>query len=337
MKIVIVGTSEVGGGHERVLAFQRYLLQKGHRVVVFTFPNEPFEKVWRIYQLALGRATRNIRRIMEKWGERIEERIRKEKADAVIGVETKFSYVLTKNLNSLKIFSLEAPESIERSYMNRYTQDEIESLKELEIEIMKSSDYVIFPWETTERFTRENLWDGSNFVTIRYGCYPSEGKPSYAHPPSIISLGSLKFYWSNKELLSYLTKISPYNIDVYGKFKPEMKYNLNYRGYANSLKILYQYQFGLNTVSQDPFRQNHFSSRIINYLAYGLPVLFPQWQKYPNDLRGCIPYSKDNFVEVVNKYSERVMWERLVEKAKRQGHELDWNHTLKPLDKILGI
>ncbi|GAG87798.1 unnamed protein product [marine sediment metagenome] len=172
-------------------------------------------------------------------------------------------------------------------------------------------------------------------MTIKYGCYPKDKNPSYFYPCSIISLGNLKQYWSNKTLLSQLIKTSPYKIDVYGKHKPHEKYDINYKGYAKSLDIIYDYQFGVNTVSKDNFRKNHFSSRIISYLAHGLPVLFPEWQKFPNKLKGCLSYNETNFVEVIEEYSEKDKWEKICIEAKEQGKELDWKITLRPLEKLI--
>jgi hypothetical protein len=132
-----------------------------------------------------------------------------------------------------------------------------------------------------------------------------------------------------------LSKISPYKIEAYGKYRPEAKYQINYKGFASSLDTLYNYQFGINTISKDNFRKNHFSSRIINYLAYGLPVLYPEWQEFPKKLMGCVPYNEDNFVEIIDAYSTKEEWGKLCSDAKKQGMELDWNITLKPLEKLI--
>jgi hypothetical protein len=158
---------------------------------------------------------------------------------------------------------------------------------------------------------------------------------SYFFPASIISLGNLNSYWSNKELLSNLTKISPFRIDVYGKYQPSKRYKLNYKGYASSLDLLYYYQFGLNTVSKDIYRQNHFSSRVLGYLSYGLPVLSPDWMKLSHELKGVLPYNENNFLEVLEKFSDPQEWVKKSNEAHDQAVELNWNEVLKPLDKII--
>jgi hypothetical protein len=276
---------------------------------------------------------------MEKIADKLESRIKREKYDAVIGIESLFSYVLTRELGCLKIFSWEAM-GAEEIYFEQFVKKSVDlvrirRLREMELEICRESDYVIFPWETTENFVRKNILDGSNFLTVRYGCYPQSKPVSYFSPPSIVSVGNLKQHWANKELLSHLTSISPYVIDVYGKFKPERKYRLNYKGFAPSLDVLYNYQFGLNTVSKDIFRRNHFSSRPLGYLAYGLPVLSPDWMQFSHQLKGCLVYNEDNFVDTVEKYLEKDCWEKLSEDAFKQARELDWRITLKPLEGII--
>ena len=205
----------------------------------------------------------------------------------------------------------------------------------MELKICQSSDYVIFPWETTESYVRKNIYDGTNFLTVRYGCVPQNKPASFFFPPSVVSVGCLGGYWSNVELLSYLTKISPYNISAYGSPRPRKKYRLKYKGFAPSLDVLYNYQFGLNTISKDAFRRNHFSSRILTYLAYGLPVLSPDWMLLSHQLKGCLPYNETNFVDIVDRCSERSVWEKLSQEAHKQAQELDWNNTLKPLEKMI--
>lgn len=336
LKIAIIGPSNVGGGYQRVLAYKKYLQYKHHNVETIEIPNQSrLFKIWFYYQALHARTSKNILRLMEKLSDKLENKIIKNKYDVVIGVHSKLSYVLTKELNCLKIFSCQSLEADERYFSGNYSLEEIHNLREIELEIMKKSDFVIFPWKTTEKYVRKYIWNGKNFVTIKTCCYPKNKTASYYFPISIVSLGNLQFYWANKELLSHLTNISPYIIDIYGKYKPEKKYHLSYKGYAKSLDVFYNYQFGLNTVTKDLFRQNHFSSKIMSYLAYGLPVLYPEWQKYPNELKGCIPYNEDNFIEIIEKYSEIDKWNKISEDAAKQGRELDWKITLKPLDKLI--
>jgi len=319
------------------MAYKKFLISNNHHVDVITIPNKQYiNQILFYYQKIISRLYGREKRLINKIADKIEKIIKKKNYEVIIGVETNYSHVLTKKLDCFKIFSYEAPQADELYFSKKRVDIErVKNYRKIELDIMIKSDYVIFPWKTTENYVRKYIRNGKNFITIKYGCYPKNKTVKYFFPPSIISLGNIKYYWANKKLISYLTKISPYIIDVYGKHKPERKHRINYKGFARSLDVFYNYQFGLNTISKDILRQNHFSSRIISYLAYGLPVLFPEWQKFPKELKGCIPYNEENFSEIIEKYSERDQWEKLSEEATRQGRELDWNITLKPLEKLI--
>lgn len=336
MKISIIGISKIGGGYLRSIAYKTFLESKNFNVDLILIPNKHVSKIWFYYQSVLAKVKGKEIKLMNTFANKFEKIIKKNNYDVVIGVGTKLSYVLTKEIDCLKIFSYEAPEADELTFSNKKIEIErIKKLREMEIDIMQNSDVIVFPWKTTENYVKKNTWNGKNFTTIKFGCYPKNKTVTYFFPPSIIYLGTLRPYWTNKKLLSNLTSISPYIIDVYSSYRPERKYKLNYKGFANSLDVFYDYQFGLNTVSKDILRRNHFSSKVLNYLAYGLPVLFPEWMKFPKELKGCIAYNKDNFLEVVKKYSDKNLWEKMSEEAIKQAHELDWNITLKPLEKII--
>lgn len=320
-----------------MIAYKNFLESKNHYVDIIQFPDQSYvSKIWFYYQSVHARYGGHEIQLMKKIADKLEKRIIAEKYDVVIGVETKLSYVLTRELRCLKIFSCESLEADELYFSKRIDDlNRIRSFREMELEIIMKSDYVLFPWETTEDYTRKYVWNGDNFLTIRYGCYPQSKNASYFFPPSIVSLGNLWGYWTNKELLSYLTRTSPYAIDIYGKTRPERKYHLNYKGFAPSLDILLDYQFGLNTVSKDPFRRDGYSSRIMGYLAYGLPVMSPDWMRFSHELKGVVPYNEDNFLELLEEYVLKDPWEKLSEEARKQARELDWRITLKPLEKII--
>lgn len=337
LKVLIIGGSGVGGGRGRSIAYRNFLISKGFNVDMVHFPGDDFSsKLWYYYQHGLSLFVGHEARNMRKTADRLERRIKHGHYDVVIGVETWCSYVLTRELGCLKIFSCESLMADELYFSKNYDQlAKIRGLREMELEMFHKADYVVFPWKTTENYVKKYIWNGDNFVTIKYGCYPQNKVASYFFPFSIISLGSSDAYWSNPELISFLTHISPYVIDVYGKNKPAKKYHLNYKGYASSLDILKNYQFGLSTVSKDTFRRKHFSCRILGYLAYGLPVLSAEWMQFPHELKGVLPYNEDNFLEIVDTYSDQDKWTRLSKEAYEQALELDWNKVLLPLEKLL--
>jgi hypothetical protein len=336
LKVIIVGPSIVGGGFEKVKMLSTFLQSNGHQVEVINLPGSMIaNKAWYYYQRARARLDGHEERHMKKTADFLEKRVRKTGCDALICVETQFSYVLTKNLNCLKIFSCEA--LVDELYFSKNFSDleRFRKLRRIELEIFMKSDYVIFPWETTENYVRKYIYKGNNLITIRHGCNPSKKRAAHFFPPSIVSLGHLAHYYSNKELLSYLTRLSPYRIDVYGTYKPPRRFAINFKGFAPSLDVLSNYQFGLNTISKDIFRQNHFSSRVLTYLSYGLPVLSPDWMKFSNYLKGVLPYNENNFLEVVEEYSDFEKWVRMSDLAYQQALELDWREVLKPLQRII--
>ena len=336
MKILVVGTNKKGGGYTRMNYYEKYLTYINHEVELMHIPLDNFEsQIWYFSTSAYNRIAKNASNLFKSIGDYIEKIVNKNNYDVVIGMETKFSYVLTKNLDCLKIFSCQSLEADERLFSKKHKLEDVKSIREVELEIMEKSDFVLFPWKTTEHYVKKYIYDGKNLMTLKSCCNPREKVASYFYPISIVSLGSLGFEWANLELLSHLSNISPYLIDVYGAYKPDARHNLRYYGYAKDLDLIYNYQFGINTLSKDPFRRNHFSSRILNYLNFGLPVLFPEWQKFPHELKGCIPYNEENFLEVVEKYSDKEEWLKIAKSAIEQSHELDWKTTLSPLGKII--
>ena len=338
MKIAIIATPYFGGGRIRAIAYKNFLQSKNYCVDMLNVDEIWQSKVHFFYQRARAYLRGKEPRLMMKIADRLERKIKEGNYDAIIGVESLLSYVLTRDLGCLKIFSWEAMLADEFYFEDHrkkhFDPDRIHRVRTMELEICEKSDYVVFPWETTENFARKNIYDGNNFVTIRYGCYPKSKPVQNFFPPSIVSVGGLRGQCQNAELLSYLTSISPYVIDAYGN-QPDRKHKVNYKGFAASLDVLYGYQFGLNTLSKDIFRRNHFSSRVLAYLAYGLPVLSPDWMQLSHELKGCLPYNENNFVDLVDKYSDKRVWEKLSKEAHAQACALDWNITLKPLEKMI--
>jgi hypothetical protein len=322
----------------RAIAYKDFLKSKNYSVDMLNVDEIWQSRIHFFYQRGRAYLRGKEPRLMKKIADKLERKIKEGNYNAVIGVESIPSYVLTRDLKCLKIFSWEAMLADEFYFEARakkhFDPDRIRRVRAMELEICEKSDYVVFPWETTENFVRKNIYDGTNFMTIRYGCYPKTERVKYSFPPSIVSVGGMQGQCQNAELLSYLTNISPYIIDAYGG-RPERKYRVNYKGFAPSLDVLYNYQFGLNTVSKDIFRRNHFSSRVLAYLAYGLPVLSPDWMQLSHDLKGCLPYNENNFVDLVDQYSDRREWEQLSKEAHAQACELDWNNTLKPLERLI--
>ena len=334
MKIAIISTTSLGGGLIRALEYKRFLEAQSHKVDLITINENNIETLTFFYHRVLAQLKGKQPQLMREIARRVEKKIQAKNYQAVIGVETLFSYVLTRKLDCLKVFSWESSATNEIRYAKEKNEHIAAEMRTMEIEICQHADKVIFPWETTENYIRNTIYSGNNFLTVRFGCHPKEKTALYNSPPKVISIGGLGAYWANPELLSFLTKKSPYRIDAYGNSKPKKALDLNFKGYAQSLDIMADYQFGLNTLSKDEFRKNHFSSRVLEYLSYGLPSLSPNWMKLSHQLKGCLPYDENNFVDTIEKYSTKEAWTKLQNECLQQAQELDWNITLKPLEKI---
>src|SRR5205085_11806190 len=116
---------------------------------------------------------------------------------------------------------------------------------------------------------------------------------------------------------------------------PDPRLGLSYLGYAPSLDVLRNYQAGLVTCSNDELRQYGFSSKHLQYLSYGLPVLVPVWRRYIELLEGSIPYDELSFLSAVETLRDEGRWHAVSDKAYAQAQQLSWDRTLRPLDDVL--
>ena len=101
------------------------------------------------------------------------------------------------------------------------------------------------------------------------------------------------------------------------------------------MDILSNYQFGLISISKDRLRTEGFSAKHIDYLSYGLPVLTPEWRRDPLLESTSIYYNEDNFVQVINNYSQENEWKQMSEKGYESAKQMKWENVLKPLDTII--
>lgn len=271
---------------------------------------------------------------------KVERKISENHFDVLIAELTSQAYVFTKNFDHLRILDCHTPLVDELYFSHRYKLEYLQKLREVELKIYENSDYVLFPWETYENYVRKYVYNGSNLTTVRWGCHPSKYLAKYAFLPSIVFLGSLK-YWANLPLLSKIYQRSYNIIDFYGG-PPQEEYRnkVNYKGYIERGKLaktLSKYQFGLTCVTKDILRRMGHSSKVHEYLSCGLPVLSPEWHEWCRNLKGVIQYNEDNFQEIVDLYSDKTAWEKLSKEAYSQAKELDWNNTLKDLEKLISI
>lgn len=232
----------------------------------------------------------------------------------------------------VQILDLPAPFAEELFYGRQLTRRHYNSLKAYEERLYRLADYVSFHWHTYTDFVRKHKYDGDNFIDIGYSAPLRSRRAQHASKPRIAFLGFLGGYWVNLRLLEELSALYP--IDVYGGPEP-IGYNINYCGYAPSIDVLANYQFGLITISNDPLRQSGFSSKQLDYYAFGLPVLTPEWRTDDVLDPGAIHFNAGNFVDLIREYSDRDRWQKMSNAAVSIAREYTWERAFRPLAEII--
>jgi hypothetical protein len=99
--------------------------------------------------------------------------------------------------------------------------------------------------------------------------------------------------------------------------------------------ILVGFQLGLVTISRDKLRRSGFSSKHLEYISYGLPVLTPEWREDPLLDAVSIKYNESNFLDKIWEYSDRAKWESMSERCYQQSLKWTWEKQLKPMLEVL--
>ena len=279
--------------------------------------------------------------------------LKEDKYDAVICESAWSSYIFNKGIDYLKIYDCPTPESFEletgyefakesraskepyTDFYLRFSPEYIQELKKKELEVYKNADYLCFYWQSYAEYIKRHFYRGNNIFILNWGCFTKRKRAQWSNHPRILFLGNLEGYWVNKRLLSFLTKITPYDIDCYGKPKPKEFYNLNYKGYLANPDILNQYQFGLITITKDSLRKSGFSAKALEYVSYGLPVLMPRWRENKPKIGGCIYYNESDFISQIRAYLDRNKWKKKSDEAYEYAQRHSWNKQLQPLLDIL--
>jgi hypothetical protein len=273
-------------------------------------------------------ATYHLRRSILKSSLRLDD------FDLVICEHPHDTGVLTVPTRARTVYDCPTPFADELKFEGRLTERQHRKLRRLEATVFESVDHLAFWWPSYARYARAHYGiSGRNLMTLNYGCIPAAQRADFSKPPRIAYLGSLGARFIDLPLLSRLTKLYPH-IDVYGDPPPDPSLGLNYLGYAEP-SVLRQYQFGLITSTNDELRQDGFSAKHLQYLAYGLPVLVPAWRRHMDLLTGSLAYTEDTFRSVIAAASTEQEWRRLSDEAYAQAQELTWDKTLRPLERVL--
>jgi hypothetical protein len=255
--------------------------------------------------------------------------------DLVICETVQDAGVLADATFACTLYDAPAPWADEVYFDGRLSDQQHEKLRRLEIGIFEGVDHLALHWESYARYAVQRYGiSGRNLMPLNFGCSPSEKRAEFADPPRIAYLGKLSEGFNDPALLARLSAQYPH-IDVYGGPPPDPRLGLRYRGYTPSLDVLREYQLGLVTCTKDPLRRDGFSSKHVNYLAYGLPVLVPAWRRHLDLLRGSVPYTEESFRSVVERMRDEDRWRTASDEAHAQARRLSWNETLRPLERLL--
>lgn len=238
---------------------------------------------------------------------------------------------LGKRVADVQILDLPSPFAEEMLFGGELTPAGYEKLRDVEVASYTAADYLSFHWHTYADYVRQKKYDGSNFLPITYGTHEKTKLARYSEQPRIIFLGYLGGYWVNLPLLSRLCKLYP-KLDVYGGPEPDASLGINYKGYAPSIDVIADYQFGLVTISDDELRQHSFSSKHLEYISYGVPVLTPAWRRDAALDDSSIYYTADDFIEQIERASTREAWESLHAAALKDAARFSWDNALRALE-----
>ncbi len=344
MKVALLYTGYANANSVRPLEMTRYLEARGHQVVPVDLLGFGYNRYLRLREPIASAAMRSglasgdvLVRPMRRWADIIQRKVLdRERFDAVICLSFPHAYVLTQDLPCVKIYDCPTPAVDELEFSGDYPKSVISALREVELEIYRSSDHVLFHWETYREYVRKYTYDGDNLVTMAYGCHPKERRASFASPPRAVYLGYLGGYWANLDLLARLSSWGACDVEVFGFPRPDRRLGLDYRGAAPNTDLLADYQLGLVTCSKDRLRCEGFSAKHLEYISYGLPALVPSWRERLDLIRGSVPYDEASYPEVVARMSDEDEWTRMSDMAYEQSKAFSWDRTLKGLEEMVG-
>lgn len=242
------------------------------------------------------------------------------------------AFFLHKRAAKVQVLDLPSPQAEEMYYGGSLTKAGLQKLQALEKNIYGRADHLSFHWHTYSDFVKANKYSGDNFFDLGYGApVPTiDKRAEYSKQPRIIFFGYLKGYWVNLPLLEKLCELYP-NIDIYGGPAPTGPLAKHYKGYAPNKDVIANYQFGLITITDDELRRHSFSSKHLDYFAYGLPVLTPVWRPDSKLEAGSIYFTAEDFLAQIKKYSGEKAWREKNAAALTTAEALSWENVLQPL------
>ncbi len=263
----------------------------------------------------------------------LEAKLREGRYDIIIAESEMLGYVFTRKLPGTLLLDAAAPAAEEMLYSGMIPRFIYNRVVAMRLRTFAASTYVNYHWYRYTDYVRKHIYKGKNLIQVDYGCDLHATRAQYSKVPRVVFLGNLGGYWNNFPLLANLSKQYPF--DVYGHPAPHPKYGLHYKGYAPSTDIVSQYQFGLITITKDELRKSSFSSKHLEYLSYGLPVLTPDWRKDRKLAPVSIPYNEKTFRKQIERYSNQARWQALADKSYETAKQWSWDRVLQPMVELL--
>ena len=318
--------SEVGlHGVEGKWKFRlRWLLLK---IVNFIFDAQSRLRV--LSRFGLGTLT--ITSLLKLRAGLLENYFRSRTTDLIISESPLNQLVFTRSrLATCQILDLPSPFGDELYYGGRLSSGGRSIVNVLERRGYESADFLSFHWHAYTDYVLEHNYQGSNVIDGGYGVHVKSSRAKFSSRPRLVFLGLLRGSWVNVPLLERLCALYE-DIDIYGGPEPVGPLKQNYRGYAPDLDVLAEYQAGLVTISDDPLRRSSFSSKHLEYISYGLPVLTPEWRRDSVLDPSSIFYSSERFLEAVAVLTDPPAWEELSRSSLRIAADLSWDKALEPM------
>jgi hypothetical protein len=246
---------------------------------------------------------------------------------------------LRERVARVQVLDLPAPYAEELFYGGHVDGAGLSRLRKLEQQTYARADHLAFHWHTYREFVRATKYDGPNFLELGYGAPPPTAHQRlarYAETPRIAFLGYLSGYWVNLPLLERLCELYPH-IDLYGGPPPTGPLARHYKGYSpdsegrSGKDVLADYQFGLVTITDDELRRHSFSSKHLDYISYGLPVLTPAWRRDTLLDASSVYYTAETFLERLGESSAEAAWRAKSAAALDTAAKSGWDTALRPL------
>jgi hypothetical protein len=247
-------------------------------------------------------------------------------------------FVLHERVAGVQILDLPAPYAEELYHGGHIDESGLKRLRALEKQTYAKADRLTFHWHTYGEYVQATKYDGPNVFALDAAAPvpTTQQRARYAETPRIVFLGYLSGYWVNLPLLEQLCELYPH-IDLYGGPQPTGPLAKHYKGYSPDVDgrsgkdVLADYQFGLITITDDELRQHGFSSKHLDYISYGLPVLTPAWRRDSVLEPSSVHYTAETFLERLGELAGEQAWSAKSAAALDTAAKLTWDAALSPL------